>query len=220
LPKWGEGISVEALKSLGQGYLVAVGVVWVCCIIALVRGGDAWLGLAYLLIMLFPITGYTALKLLRPNAVGVGTVNWRHLLFGFQGAALAFWTYDVATTYYAINIAGLATELNPLGWPMGILGAAAYYVPTVALSYVLLFRLKGNVALYAAVPYTLVTISMASMNLFAGAQNFQLFVDTALLASSVRFDLVALIAALDVAAPLTLRYLTLRPRGQLSFKPC
>jgi len=210
---------VKALKSLAQGYLVAVGVVWVCCIIALLRGGDAWLALAYLLIMLFPVTGLAALKVLRPNLVDVGTVNWRHLLFGFQGAALAFWTYDVATTFYAINLTGLATELNPLGWPLGILGAAAYYLPTVALSYVLLFRLKGNVALYAAVPYTLVTVAMASMNLFAGAQNFQVFVDTALLAPNVRLDLVASIAALDVAAPLALRYLVMRPRMQFSGKP-
>jgi hypothetical protein len=210
---------VGALKSLSQGFLVAVGVVWVCCIIALLRGGDAWLGLAYLLIMLFPVTGLAALKLSGQYLALAATVNWRHLLFGLQGAALAFWTYDIATTYYAINITGLATELNPLGWPMGILGAAAYYIPTVVLSYVLLFRLKGNVALYAAVPYTLVTLSMASMNLFAGAQNFQVFVDTALLASNVRFDLVASIAALDVAVPLALRYLIIRPHSQLSVQP-
>jgi hypothetical protein len=209
-----------ALKSLAKGYLIAVGVVWVCNIIALVRGGDAWLGLAYLLIMVVPIAGVAVLKLSGENPILLNTtINWRNLLFAFQGVALAFWTYDIATTVYAINISGLATEINPLGWPLGILGAAAYYLPTAALSHVLLFRLKGNFPLYTAIPFTMLTLAMASMNLFAGAQNFQVFVNTALLASNVRLDLVASIAALDVAAPVALQYLVMRPRGQLSAKP-
>ena len=48
-------------------------------------------------------------------------------------------------------------------------------------AYMLLFRFKDNIALYAAVPLTLITLGMASMNLVAGAQNFQVFVDTAAL---------------------------------------
>ena len=208
-----------ALKSLAQGYIVAVGIVWVCNIIALLRGGDVWLGLAYLLILFVPVTGVAVLKLSGEDPVLLNrTINWRNLLFGFQGVALAFWTFDIVTTFYAINISGLATELNPLGWPTGIIGAAAYYIPTVILSYVLLFKLKENVAVYAAVPFTLVTLGMASMSLFAGAQNFQVFVNTVMLASSTRLDLLASIAALDVAVPIALRYLLMHPKPQLTAK--
>jgi hypothetical protein len=210
---------MRALKSLAQGYLIALGVVWVCSIIALFRGGDAWLGLAYLLIMLIPIAGVAVLKLSGKNPILLNTtINWRNLLFAFQGVALAFWTYDMATTVYAINISGLATEINPLGWPLGVLGAAAYYLPAAALSYVLLFRLKGNFPLYTAIPFTMITLAMASMNLFAGAQNYQVFVGSAVLALSVRFDLLTSIAVLDVGVPVALRYLIMHPKQQLSIK--
>ena len=40
-----------------------MGIVWVFNIIALIRGGDAWLGLAYLLILLIPVSSLAILKL-------------------------------------------------------------------------------------------------------------------------------------------------------------
>jgi hypothetical protein len=210
---------VGALKSLIEGFLVAAGVVWICNIVALLRGGDAWLGLAYLLIMLVPIAGVAVLKLSGEDPILLNrTINWRQVLFGVQGAALAFWMFDMLTTLYAINISGLAIELNPLGWPMGILGAAAFYIPTVGLSYVLLFRVKETVSLYAAIPFTMVTLAMASMSLFAGAQNYQVFVGSAVLASNARLDLLASVAALDVAVPVALRYLIAQPKPQLTAK--
>ena len=74
-------------------------------------------------------------------------------------------------------------ELNPLGWPLGILGAFAFYGPTLVFSYVLLFKIRETNALYAAIGLTMITLGMSAMNLFAGAQNFQVFVDTAKLAT-------------------------------------
>lgn len=208
-----------SLKSLAQGFLVATGIVWVCNIVALVRGGDAWLGLMYLLILLIPVTSLSMLKLnsLR-HAAFDGRVNWRNLLFAFQGVALAFWMFDIITTVYAIDVTRLAIELNPLGWPLGILGAFAFYGPTLVFSYVLLFRLKENVSLFAAVPLTLLTLGMSVMNLVAGAQNFQVFVDTAVLASGVRFGLLALILAVNLAVPLALRRAVLQPKCSINFK--
>jgi hypothetical protein len=64
----------------------------------------------------------------------------------------------------------------------------------------------------------MVTLSMASMNLFAGAQNYQVFVGTVTLASSARLNLLASIAALDVAIPVALRYLISHPKPQLTAK--
>jgi len=56
---------------------------------------------------------------------------------------------------------------------MGMLGAFAFYGPTMVFSYVLLFKLKENISLYSAISLTLITLVMGTMNLVAGAQNSQ-----------------------------------------------
>jgi hypothetical protein len=163
--------------------------------------------------MILPITSLAVLKLSRFNHLTLDhMVDWRLLLFSFQGVALAFWAFDVLSTFYAINISGLAIELNPLGWPLGILGAATFYLPALAGSYVLTFKLKGKAPLYAAIPFTILTLAMSSMNLLAGAQNFQVFVDTAAIAANARLGLVASLAVLDLAMPLALRYLSIHQK--------
>ena len=204
-----------ALKSLAQGFLAATGLIWIFIIIALFEGGDAWLGLMYMLILLIPASSITYLKLKNSNPKfnHDSSSKWRNLLFFFQGGALAFWMFDIATTFYAINITRLATEINPLGWPLGILGAFAYYVPTLAFSYVLLFKIKENISLYTAIPMTLITLGMGTMNLVAGAQNFQVFVDTAALATGVRYELLTLIVTVNLVVPLALRRMVTQPKN-------
>jgi hypothetical protein len=196
---------VGSIKSLAQGFLVATGLVWLFNVSSLIRGGDAWLGLAYSLVLLIPTSSIMMLKVKGSRASPAeNTAKWRNLLFSFQGVALGFWMFDLATTFYAINITGLAVELNPLGWPLGILGALAFYGPTLIFSYILLFRLKEKMCIYAAVPLTLLTLAMASMNLVAGAQNFQVFVDTATLESGMRFSILSVLVAVNLAVPFTL----------------
>ena len=208
-----------SLKSLAQGFLVATGLIWVFNIASLIKGGDAWLGLMYLLILLIPASGLTILKLKNNNPHSQGnSKKWRNLLFSFQGVALGFWMFDILTTFYAINVTGLAIELNPLGWPWGILGAFAFFGPALVFSYVLLFRMKDKISLYAALPLTVLTLGMGSMNLVAGAQNFQVFVDTAVLAHGVRYGLLALIVGANLAVPLALRRLVTQPKPSLSLK--
>jgi len=207
-----------SLKSLVQGFLVATGLIWLFNIFALFRGGDAWLALLYLLILLIPVSSLTYLKLknTNPKAAPDTSEKWRNLLFSFQGVALAFWMFDIATTFYAINVTGLAVELNPLGWPLGILGAFAYYAPTLIFSYILLFKIKESIALYATIPLTLLTLGMGMMNLMAGAQNFQVFVDTAALATGMRYGLLALIITVNLAVPFALKRVVTQPKAVLS----
>jgi hypothetical protein len=138
------------------------------------------------------------------------------LLFSFQGVALAFWMFDIATTFYAINVTGLAVELNPLGWPLGILGAFAFYAPTLVFAYILLFKMKESFTLYAAIPLTLITLGMGAMNLTAGAQNFQVFVDTAMLATGVRYGLLTLIITVNLTVPFALKRTVTQPKVVLS----
>jgi hypothetical protein len=206
-------------KSLAQGFLVATGLIWIFNVVALVIGGDVWLGLMYLLILLIPATGITILKLKNPNSPSKDNSNkWRNLIFSFQGVALGFWLFDILTTFYAINIIRTSIEINPLGWPWGILGAFAFYGPTLAFSYVLLFKLKEKVSFCAALPLTLITLGMSVMNLVAGALNFQVFVQTASLEVGVRYGLLELIVAANLIVLLVLKWIVSQPKQCLNLK--
>jgi hypothetical protein len=208
-----------SMKSLAQGFLVAAGLIWIFNVASLIKGGDAWLGLMYLLILLIPVSSLTLLKLNNKNhSKNANSEKLRYLLFSFQGVALGFWMFDIATTFYAINITGLAIELNPLGWPWGILGAFAFFGPALMFSYVLLFKMKEKISLYSALPLTLLTLGMGSMNLVAGAQNFQVFVDTVALASGVRFGLLALIVGINLLVLLALKRMIAQLKPSLSLK--
>jgi hypothetical protein len=158
---------------------------------------------------------YLKLKNTNPRADIEAGEKWRNLLFSVQGAALAFWAFDIATTFYAINVTGLAVELNPLGWPLGILGAFIYYGPTVVFSYVLLFKVKESISLYAAVPLALLTLGMGMMNLMAGAQNFQVFVSTAALATGVGYGLLAVIGTVCLMVTFALKRTVTQPKPLL-----
>ncbi len=198
---------MQPLKSLAEGFLVASALIWILNVAALIHGGDAWLGIIYLLILLMPASMlmYLRLKKASPKVMPDGWAKWRNLLFSMQGVALGFWMYDIMTTFYAINVTGLAIELNPLGWPLGILGAFAFFGPTLVFSYVLLFKMTENFSFYAAILLTLLTLGMGAMNLVAGAQNFQVFVDTAVLATEIRYALLGLVVTADLAFALSLR---------------
>ncbi len=210
---------MQPLKSLAQGFLVATGLIWAFNIAALFNGGDKWLGVFYLMILLIPISGLVILKYRTRHQIDVFNPDkWRNLLFAFQGVALGFWMFDIITTVYAINVTGLAIELNPLGWPWGILGALAFYGPTSIFAYVLLFKFKDKIAVYSAIPLSLLTLFMGSLNMLAGAQNFGVFVTTAFLATNLRFDFFVVIAAFDIAVPLVLAGLTSPPKPRLVIK--
>jgi hypothetical protein len=211
---------MAALKGLAQVFLFSTGLICVYNIAMLFIDGDAWLATLYLLILLIPATSLTYLKLKTKSKKPAldSSLKWRSMLFSLQGFALACWMYDIATTFYNVDITGLAVEMNPLGWPLGILGALAYYGPTLVFSYVLLFKIKENVALYAALPITLITFGMGAMNLFAGAGNFQLFVQTASLAMSARIELLALVVGMNFATMLALKRILLQPKNALSLK--
>lgn len=82
-----------------------------------------------------------------------------------------FWTFDVTTTFYAINVSGVAAEENPLGWPLGVLGAPILYVPAFAFTYLLTFRVKNKYSPLAAALITALALFSGIMNLLAGLHN-------------------------------------------------
>ncbi len=199
-----------------MGFFAMTALLWLFNVFALVTRGDAWLGFSYFLIFLIPFSSvaYLWFRGRRKSSAKArsSAEKWSAVLFSLQGVALACWMFDLATTFYAIDIARVATEINPLGWPLGALGAFAYYAPTVILTYVLLFRIKQKVSLYAAIPMTAVMLYMGLMNLNAGVGNYQFFIVTASLAGDIRFNLLAVIVAVDLVYALVLAKL-----GNLSF---
>ena len=98
---------------------------------------------------------------------------------------------------------------------LGILGAFAFYSPTTVFSYVLLFRMKEKISLFAALPLTLITLGMGAMNLMAGTQNFQVFVDTAVLETGVRYGLLGVIGTVCLAVPFVLKRTAVASKGVL-----
>jgi len=181
---------------------------------SLIKSGDAWLATLYLLIMVIPLSSllYLKLKVAKPNPASQSQEKLRNLLFSLQGVALAFWAFDLTTSFYAINVTGLAVEINPLGWPLGLLGALAYYGPTTVFSYALLYKIKEKVALYAAALMMVVTLGMSTMNLMAGAQNFQVFMNTTALATGVRYALLAMVGTACLTVPFAVKRMVHQPK--------
>lgn len=206
-----------ALKSLGQGFLVATATIWTHNIAELTRTGNGALGLLYFLIMLIPLTSLLYLRIKAPKSQSNEPLTkWREIIFSFQGVALACWTFDLLTTFYAIDVTGLAVEINPLGWPLGILGAFAYYGPTMVLSYFSLFKIREKLSLYTSTLMTIVMLYMGSMNLIAGAQNFKVFVYTVTIAPNIYYVLLALIITVNLAIQLTLKHILSQPKQTLN----
>jgi hypothetical protein len=174
---------------------------------ALIRSGDAWLGALYLLILLMPLSSaayFWRKQKLNQTPKSHSTLKYGGVLFALQGAALACWAYDLATTCYAVDVARIAYELNPLGWPLGALGALVYYAPAVAFTYLLLFRFKDKTSYYAAVPMAAISLCMGAMNLYAGIGNFHFFLVTAWLPTATHYSLLALVLSVDLACLVTL----------------
>jgi len=200
-------LSTSSLKSIAQGFFAMTAAISLFSILAIIRGGDAWLGLLYLLILLMPLSGAAYLWRRGKNTFSLKVDSYEkgsNFLFALQGVALACWIYDVATTYYAIDVARIAYEVNPLGWPLGAIGALVYYAPTVLLTYVLLFRIREKISLYAAIPMTLVVLCMGVMNLNAGIGNFHFFLTSAWLPTEIRYNLLVVIVAVDLVYAATL----------------
>jgi hypothetical protein len=57
---------------------------------------------------------------------------------------------------------------------------------------------------------------MGTMNLLAGAQNFQVFVDTAVLGTALRYGFLVLILMINLAVPFILRKALAQPKAALS----
>jgi hypothetical protein len=192
------------LKSLAIGLSATTILVWSCNATLLFRDQNVWLATFGLPIVLLSFSIVASLWFVKKRDVTAKLASysgWRLTMFSLQGAALACWIFDLSTTFYAIDITHVAAEVNPLGWPLGLLGALAYYAPTLTLSYILLFRIREDVAFYAAVPITVVALFMGLMNLHAGTLNLGFFAGAASPAAELGYGFLALILGVGFVFP-------------------
>jgi len=122
----------------------------------------------------------------------------RVFLIPIHGAALACWAFDVSTTFYAIDVVRKATELNPLGWPLGAVGALIFYVPAIIFTYTLLFRIKQKGSLVVAAVITVLAACLGLMNFNAGAQNFRFFLNSMSFTIEGYYFLFSVVVAVDL----------------------
>ena len=194
---------IFTLKHLAVGFLIAALILSLSNVVILLTTERVWIGFLSFLVLLIPLLG---LIYLLKRGLGIKLKNIEEnknlaaILFILQGVALACWSFDNATTFYAINMARVATELNPLGWPLGAIGALIYYVPTIILTYALLFKLNKKVNVYAALGITAVTLYMGCININAGINNYKIFFSFAPYSITTEFQnkLITTMAAIDL----------------------
>jgi hypothetical protein len=134
----------------------------------------------FLLILIIPISiiAYESWKW-RIEKKNVNRLDrLRQILISMYGVSFACWISDIGSTYYAIDVLGVAAEQNPLGWPFGALGALVFYIPAIVFAYLLLFKVKQKYALLVATIITVLTLYLGFLNFFAGGQNFGFLIDS------------------------------------------
>jgi hypothetical protein len=153
-------------------------VIWILNIITFFVLGKIWVALLFLLILVMPIS-VIAYELWKWK-IGKEKVNrldrLKQILISMHGVAFACWTFDVTSTYYVIDVLGVAAEQNPLGWPFGALGALTFYIPAITFTHILLFKIKQKFAILAATIITILALYLGFLNFVAGSQNFSMFI--------------------------------------------
>jgi hypothetical protein len=137
----------------------------------------ASVALAILLIPFFIIISrYLANKHAEENrSKGIG--KFKPLMIFVYVVPFACWGFDVITTFYAINVLGIASEINPLGWPLGAIGPLIFYTPTLVFTFLLLFKANNRHSVIVAAVLTILALTLGLFNLYAGVNNVNLIRD-------------------------------------------
>jgi len=101
------------------------------------------------------------------------TEKAKSFLLYMYAVPFSFWALDVITTLYAIDYLGVAGELNPLGWPLGALGALIFYIPALVFTDLLLFRIQNRYSLLVAILITVLALGLGMLNLLAAIHNIR-----------------------------------------------
>ncbi|MEM3699787.1 MAG: hypothetical protein QXL57_02825 [Candidatus Bathyarchaeia archaeon] len=169
-----------SVSDFSKGFLVMMVIIWILNIITFFVLGKTLAATLFLLILVIPvlIVAYEGWRW-RIRKENVNRLDrLKQVLISMYGVSFACWTFDVISTYYAIDILGVAAEQNPLGWPFGALGALIFYIPAMAFTYLLLLNVKQKYAVLAAAIITVLALYLGFLNFVAGSQNFGFFTDS------------------------------------------
>ena len=168
---------MEQTKSVAYGFTAAASAI--CLFVTLgwmtFQLNQPWIALVLLVFLAVPFSFSCILYLKRLAAettIQTRVKQAKQVLLALQGVGLACWFFDVLSTVFVVDINQTSSELNPLGWPFGALGALAYYVPITFVVYFLLFKVKSKASFYGAAAISAVTLFMAARNLNASFHNF------------------------------------------------
>lgn len=166
---------MSQVRNIVQGLFLTASAICLFTTLYLPSHFNLWVGFGFFFLLLVSFSINFALKIKywnqkRQNSSLVKQV--KAIFMGLLGASLACWFLDIITTVFVINIYAIGVELNPLGWPFGIIGVSAYFIPAIAGVYYLLYKVKTVVSFYGAVVLTALTLFMAWMNFVAGVSNF------------------------------------------------
>lgn len=207
---------MSLFTDLVNGFLAMTVTIWILNIATFFILAKTDVALLFLLVLLIPILvlAYEYLEFRGRKEIAGGWDKLKHILIFIYGACFVCWIFDVGSTYYAVDVLGVAAEQNPLGWPLGGLGALAFYVPALTFTYFLSNKIKQTHALVAAVLVTLLASYMGIMNLFAGFSNFSFFTYSVALPAEAFWYLLFIVIAINCICVITFIKLTKLTRRQ------
>ena len=167
---------MDQAKSVAQGFIAMVSVI--CLFVTfgwLPFYLNLWVGLGLFLFLAVPFSIRCVMVLKRfreKKPAQTGVKQAKNVLMSLQGVGFACWFFDVISTIFVVNIKLSGSELNPLGWPFGAVGALVYYIPITFVVYYLLYKAKSKESFYVTVVISAVSLFMGIRNLNAGSYNF------------------------------------------------
>ena len=167
---------MDLLADFANGVLVMTVTMLSLSVVTLFVQTRTWLVPFLLLILVIPasIIEYKFQRFVKKKQKTARLDRVRGILIASFGVCFSWWTFDVTLTFCAINALGIASELNPLGWPLGAVGGLIFFVPAFLFTYFLAFRMKHQHSMLAAIIITVLSLYIGFMNFIAAGQNFSL----------------------------------------------
>jgi hypothetical protein len=203
---------VELLDDLTRTFLLMTTTIFVLGTIIFLSLATTLVALFFLLILMAPISiiiyGYMNRKAKTEQASLLDML--RQVLVCMYSISFTSWIFDVCTTYYVLDVLNINVELNPLGWPLGALGALLFFAPVSILTYLLLFKVKKIYAIISAMITTVLTLYLGFQNFIAASQNLSFIYPSISATSQVYRYLFVAALACNITYVVTFSSMTLR----------
>jgi len=204
------------LRDFTRVFLLATITILILSVIIFFVLGTALMTLFFLLVLSAPVSimicRYGNRKTEKSNLLDM----LRQILVSMHGISFTFWMFDVGITYYVLDVLSVNIEVNPLGWPLGALGALLFYIPAMIFTYLLLFKIEKIYALLVAMILTVLTLYLGFQNFIAGGQNLSFIDPSASSVSEVYSYLFVAVLACNITYVLAFSWVNLRETSKTS----